>query len=168
MKTAKEIMTVGLPAQTNAYSREVDGNMPLVDVLPLLLDSGDGRLGVKDGEDHIGIIDAQSMLQGLGSLISARDDSSVVTMRCAPGDYSASRIAMAVEDADAHLVDLWTSPAEGGMVEVNMRVRRDDPSTVIHSLERYGYEVIAAYGKSYRDAETTALRLLELNTLLGV
>lgn len=168
MKTAKEIMTVAVPLKAEAVSREVEGNMPLVDVLPLLLDSPDGRLGVRDGGDHIGEIDAESMLRGLESLISARDDSSVITLQCAPGDYSASRIAMAVEDTDTHLVDLWTHPTDGGMVEVNLRVRRDDPSTVVHSLERYGYEVVNASGKTYRDAETTAMRLLELNTLLGV
>lgn len=168
MKTAKEIMTSTMPVQTEVASREVEGSMPLVDVFPLLLDTPDNRLGVKDGENHIGEIDAESMLRGLGSLISTRDDSCVITLQCAPGDYSASRIAMAVEDTDTHLVDLWTHPTDDGMVEVNLRVRRDDPSTVVHSLERYGYEITSASGKSYRDAETTALRLLELKTLLGV
>lgn len=168
MKTAKEIMTTADAVQIKEASREIDGGMPLVDVLPLLLDSPDGRLGVRDGGRHIGEIDGLSMLRGLGSLISPRDDSSVVTLLCSPGDYSASRIAMAVEDTDTHLVDLWTSPAESGMVEVNLRVRRDDPSAVVHSLERYGYEVVSACGRSYRDAETTALRILELNTLLSV
>lgn len=168
MKTAKEIMAVALPMRTDTPTRTVEGDLPLVDVLPLLLDTPDGRIGVKEGDKYIGEVDTLSMLRGLESLVSGRDDSSVVTLHCAPGDYSASRIAMAVEDADTHLVDLWSHPSEGGMIEVNLRVRRDDPSAVVHSLERYGYEVTYASGKTYRDAETTALRLLELNTLLNV
>lgn len=168
MKTAKEIMAISLPMRMDTPTRTVEASVPLVDVLPLLLDTTDGRIGVKEGNKYIGEIDAMSMLRGLESLVSGRDDSSIVTIQCAPNDYSASRIATAVEDADAHLVDLWSHPAQGGMIEVNIRVRRDDPSAVVHSLERYGYEVTYATGKTYRDAETTALRLLELNTLLNV
>lgn len=141
MKTAKEILAPVSAAGDAATGRMIDGNMPLVDVLPRLLDTPRYRLGVKDGDRYIGEVDAASLLRGLGEMITARDDSSVVEVECAPGDYSASRIAMAVEDADTHLMDLWTTPGEHGKLLVNLRVRRVDPTSVVHSLERYGYTV---------------------------
>lgn len=168
MKTAKEILAPAIGEGKGAPGRIVDANMPLVDLLPRLLDTRDYRVGVKDGEEVVGEVDAYSILRGLGEMIQARDDSSIVEIECAPGDYSASRIAMAVEDTDTHLVDLWTTPGEGGMLRVNLRVRRTDPGSVAHSLERYGYNVVSTSGESSVDAEATALRLLELNALLGV
>ncbi len=153
----------GLPPMRN-----VSAEMPAVDVLPRLLDSSGQRLGVKQGDEMIGVINRDSMFEGLGRMIAARDDCSLITLECAAGDYSASRIAHAVEDSDAHLVDLWSVPADGGKVQVTLRVRRDDPSPAVHSLERYGYDVVAAYGNENRDEELSAMRLLELRTLLNV
>lgn len=167
MKTAKEILAPAIGDGKGTPGRIVEGNMPMVDLLPRLLDTGDYRIGVRDEDEIIGEVDAYSMLRGLGELIQARDDSSIIEIECAPADYSASRIAMAVEDTDTHLVDLWTSPGDRGMLRVNLRVRRTDPSSVAHSLERYGYDVVATSGEHNREEEAT-LRLLELNALLGV
>lgn len=164
---AKEIMSIGRQHPLAPY-RNVSADMPVVNVLPRLLDSPDRRLGVKEGDELIGVVDSDSMLDGLGRMIAARDDCSVITLECVPADYSASRIAHAVEDTDAHLVDLWSVPAADGKVRVTLRVRRDDPSQTVHSLERYGYEVLSAYGNGYSDSAEAELRLLELKTLLNV
>lgn len=165
---AKDIMSSSIANQGGTPLRNVDGEMPLVNVLPRLLDSADGSLGVTSGGKLIGRITRDSMLEGLGSMIAARDDCSIIALECAAGDYSASRIARAVEDTDAHLVDLCSAPADGGKISVLLRVRREDPSPTVHSLERYGYDVIWAYGSESVDTEVAAWRLLELKTLLGV
>lgn len=155
----------------------VGADMPVVDVLPRLLDSPGRMVGVirgesfpaiSDGDGLLGIIDSDSMLEGLGRMIAPRDDSSVIRIECAPSDYSASVIARAVEDTDAHLVDLWSVPAPEGRLSVTLRVRRSDPSATIQSLERYGYKVVEASGESYRDYEIAASRLLELQAILNV
>ena len=101
-------------------------------------------------------------------MIAPRDDSSLVTVECAPADYSASRISHAVEDSDAHIVDLWTVPAENGKIRVTLRVRRADPTPTVHNLERYGYEVVDTSSADYQDAEVAWERILALNALLNV
>lgn len=165
---AKDIMATGYGNPHIKPYRNVSGDMPVVNVLPRLLDSPDGKLGVKDGGEIVGVIDRDSLLEGIGRMIAARDDCSLITLECSPADYSASRIAHAVEDTDAHLVDLWSVPADGGRMRVTLRVRRNDPSATVHSLERYGYEVVSVYGNDYGDSEIAALRLLELKTLMNV
>lgn len=168
MMTARDIISREQGWQGMAPVRNVPAEMPVVNVLPRLLDTADGRLGVKAGEELVGVVTRDSMLEGIGRMIAGRDDCSVITLECAAGDYSASRIAHAVEDSDAHLVDLWSVPADGGKVRVTLRVRRDDPSPAVHSLERYGYEVTDSYGNGNSDEELSAMRLLELRTLLSV
>ena len=151
-----------------APTRNVSGEMPLIDVLPRLLDSPGRLIGVEDAGEVKGVIDQTSLLEGLGRMLSPRDDSSLVTVECFPEDYSASRLAHAVEDSDAHLVDLWSVPSDDGKVRVTMRVRRLDPSATVHSLERYGYDVVDASGSEYQDATVSLERLMELNRLLSV
>lgn len=140
----------------------------MVDLLPLLLDTADHRLGVTDGNEMIGIIDESSLLLGLGRLIAPRDDSSMIVIETSPTSYSASHIAHAVEDANVHLVDLWTTPGEDDTIKVTLRVRTSDPSGVVGNLERYGYEVVEAVGEENRNLETALERLVSLNTLLSV
>ena len=165
---AKDIIAIVTDRCAEAPKRNVDSEMPLINVVPRLLDSAEGRLGVTSEGELIGEITRDSMLEGIGRMLAARDDCSVIALECAPGDYSASRIARAVEDTDAHLVDLCSAPADGGKLLVLIRVRRSDPSPAVHSLERYGYDVIWSYGSESVDNDVAAWRLLELKTLLEV
>ncbi|MCM1138194.1 MAG: hypothetical protein NC221_07100 [Duncaniella sp.] len=72
------------------------------------------------------------------------EESSTLLLTCRRGDYSASRIAHAVEDCDAHLLNLnVTSDTESldNRIAVEIRVSHRNPVSVARSLERYGYEV---------------------------
>ena len=69
-------------------------------------------------------------------------ESSWVKVVCARTDYSASRIARAVEDCDAHLLNLnilATSPS-ADTVAVLLRVGMRHGQSVVRSLARYGYD----------------------------
>lgn len=78
-------------------------------------------------------------------LFPPREESSRILMSCLPSDYSASRIARAVEDVDAHLLNLnITTDGEhlDNRVVVELRISHRSPLAAARSLERYGYEVI--------------------------
>ena len=167
--TARDALSpMMIPAGETAGLRTVDGDMPLVDVLPRLLDTGSHTLAVTDGGVTLGVITETSLLEGLGRMIAPRDDSSVIIVECRPEDYSASMLAHAVENVDSHLVDLWSVPAPDGMLRVTLRVRSCDPSAAVRSLERYDFRVVEASGAMMRDAEIATERLLALQTLLNV
>lgn len=168
MISAKEAISPlkrGIKTKENA---EVGSGMHLLEVLPRLLDTRSRELTVTEDGKVLGIIDESSMLEGLGRMIAARDDSSIITVFCSPADYSASRLAHAVEDTDAHLVDLLTTPASDGMIKVTLRVRSSDPTAAAASLERYGYNVEACYGDYSRSDLVSIDRLLELKAFIEV
>lgn len=107
----------------------------------------------------------------LERLIPPREDSSVLLVSCRPADYSAGVIARAVEDCDAHLLNLnvtaATTPA--GHAVIYLRVSHRDPASVARSLERYGYDVIATNSDSSPAADDEArLRALEVLHYLSV
>ncbi|MCH5222845.1 MAG: hypothetical protein J1E82_02290 [Muribaculaceae bacterium] len=168
--TAKEIMLPRRVEKGKAPEVSVDSEMPVLDVLPRLLDSPCRELSVTEEGEYIGRIDEGSLLEGLGRMIAARDDSCVVTVECDPSNYSASAIAHAVEDTDAHLVDLMSVPGENGKVMVTLRIRNSDPSSAIRSLERYDYHVVEAHGSDDKvhTMEIATERLLSLQALMNV
>ncbi|MDE7402795.1 MAG: hypothetical protein K2M87_05225 [Muribaculaceae bacterium] len=151
----------------SAGSERVDAGMHLLDVLPRLLDAPDRILNVDNDGEFIGVIDSDSMLEALGRQISSRGDCSVVEVECAPADYSASHLARAVEDADVHLVDMFTTPIEHGLLRVTLRVRCEDPEAVVHHLERYGYTVSDSFAHGESLLPAVALdRLLAVRKLI--
>ncbi|MCM1109819.1 MAG: hypothetical protein NC336_01275 [Clostridium sp.] len=69
---------------------------------------------------------------------------SELTLRCPRTDFSASLIARAVEDCDAHLLNMNVTsiePESYGDVSVDIRVNVRNGYGVARSLERYGFEV---------------------------
>lgn len=165
---ARDIISTRTSLSDVLPGKNVAADTAIMDILPRLLDTSDHLLGVTDNGETIGIIDESSLLEGLNGMIVPRDDSSVIVVETSPYSYSASQIAHAVEDADVHLVDLFTSPGVGDIIKVTLRVRTTDPSAVVSSLERYGFDVSEASGSENRDVETAVERLLSLNAMLKV
>ncbi|MBD5323042.1 MAG: hypothetical protein K2G05_07615 [Duncaniella sp.] len=98
-------------------------------------------------------------------LYPPRDESSRLLVSCIPSDYSASRIARAVEDADAHLLNLnVTTDGErmDNRVVAELRVSHRSPLAVARSLERYGYEVVDVEHEALADDDMANERLNEL------
>lgn len=98
-------------------------------------------------------------------LYPPRQEASRLLVSCLPSDYSASRIARAVEDVDAHLLNLnVTTDGErlDNRVVTELRVSHRSPLAVARSLERYGYEVVDVEHDALADDPLAADRLNEL------
>lgn len=92
-------------------------------------------------------------------------DSSELTLECRRSDYSASTIARAVEDADAHLLNLNITAAEASdenHVRVDLRVSHRNGGSVARSLERHGYDVVDIRDGADYDSELLRNRVNEL------
>lgn len=94
-------------------------------------------------------------------------EASHVLVCCRRADYSASRMARAVEDVDAHVLNLnvtalRTDDMPADCVVVALRVARREALSVVRSLERYGFDVLDFDGASQADDETARERAAEL------
>lgn len=165
---ARDVISLTQFKRCDLPSRYVAAETPLLEVLPMLLEAPDRRLAVRDDSNLLGVIDETSLMNGLGRMLPARDDCSIIEIECAPHEYSASLIARAVEDADAHLVNLISRPGSDDRMRVTLRVRQSDPTPAIRSLERYGFEVVEAAGSSFAAAEVSEERLSALQVYLNV
>ena len=115
--------------------------------------------------DYIGAVDRESIIRSVARLFPQVDESTELTITCRPSQYSASAIAHAVEDADAHLLNLnVTSDGErmDNRIIAELRVSHRSPMAVARSLERYGYEVVDVEHDSLTDDALAMDRLNEL------
>lgn len=78
---------------------------------------------------------------------------------CKRGEYAASRIAHAVEDCDAHVLNLnvtGNTADNGASLIVDLRVEHRNAMSVVRSLERYGYIAIPISDDADSTADSTA------------
>ncbi len=104
-------------------------------------------------------------------LYPALEGSSHLLIGCRRSDYSASRIAHAVEDCDAHLLNLnmMTDDSQNYDMLVDIRVNRLSGEAVARSLARYGYDVLNfTPGSDSSDDSTLRRRVDELLRYLNV
>lgn len=115
-----------------------------------------------DGNNILGpktLVDAEHFAH----LMPPQTEASVLTVACRPGDFSASALARAVEDSDAHLINLNVTDRrlDDGRITVELRTNHRNSLSTARSLERYGYEVISLEGSesnplpSFGDSEQT-------------
>lgn len=129
----------------SARKKPVSASSPLTMALERMA-SGEEVVTVIDDvtETPIGIIDRESMIKAVAGLFPQLDESAELTITCPPSQYSASAIAHAVEDADAHLLNLnvtaGTEP--NSLTTVLLRVNHSRGESVARSLARYGYETV--------------------------
>lgn len=99
-------------------------------------------------EMYIGAANRESAMRMAASLFPQLDDYTELTVVCPSGEYSASAIAHAVEDADAHLLNLnvvaGTQP--NSPTTVILRVNHSRGDSVARSLARYGYDTVEMAG----------------------
>lgn len=151
-----------------AHRYMVDANEHIFEILPRLTDSPNLSLVVTDNGKAIGRINADAMVNGLANTIIGRDDCSIIIVECTPENFSASKIAHAIEDADAHLFDMISTPTDSGMVRITLRIGHIDPSAAIRSIERYEMTVVDAFASNFKSAEISSQRLHELSVYLNI
>ena len=100
----------------------------------------------------------------ISELFPLVQDSSHLLVGTGHDDFMASRIAHAVEDADANLINMnltaKKTPENKHIIEI--RVNHRDPERVARSLERYGYNILETRSDDGASADQLAERLDEL------
>lgn len=114
--------------------------------------------------ETIGTIDATAIAGAAARLFPAVDESSELIVECARHDYSASAIARAVEDCNAHILNLNVTDDNrlDNRITVALRINHSQGEAVARSLARYGYDVIAIIGNDDPLSDVTKERINEL------
>jgi len=147
--------------------RSIPADTPVMELPALLADNGMQPLPVVSEGGVEGALDAFSLVRAFASLMPAREDCSVIELVCDAAQYSASQLAMAIEDVDAHLIGLLTYPSDDKL-GVTVRITHSDPSAAIRSIERYGYEAVAWHGSDNIRVDLSQQRMENLLQFMNV
>lgn len=98
------------------------------------------------------------------------EESVELSMECEAGEFSASRIARAIEDCDAHLLNMnvTSKKGDGGVMTVMLRAGMRNVALAISSLERYGYRVVEVYGSDSNGDSTLSERINDMLRRMNV
>ena len=98
-------------------------------------------------------------------------ESSRLMIGLAKGDFMASHIARAVEDADARLLNMNVTSLlhdNPSSIVVDLRVSHRNPERVVRSLERHGYNVLHTEAAEQPEDDTLRRRYDELMHILSI
>lgn len=167
--TAKDIITPKLlalpPTKPAAIVPSVTASTPL----SLILQKAGGASMVKVFDDNtgeqIGTIESSAIINAAAQLFPAVDESCELIIECNRHDYSASIISRAVEDCNAHVLNLnvRADNLPDNRIMVALRINHLQGEAVARSLARYGYDIIEITGSGIDSlSEVTKERINEL------
>lgn len=152
--TAKDAISCLNVDEECELKRSISVSAPMALTISVVEDSSDVPVAVIDESTGkcVGQIDAKGIVAMMSKVFPVAEESVELTITCRAGQYSASSIAHAVEDVDAHLLNLNVLDAgvcPSDNVHVAIRVGHSRAESVVRSLYRYGYEVVEIAGMSY-------------------
>lgn len=136
------------PSQYTPGRPRVMSESHILEALGTVAGSSDGSADVCGHDGKVeGRITGSDMLSALNDIFAPGLGCSLIEVECDRNDYSASRLAMAVEDADVSLLGLWRMPYRGrDAVSALMMIDSEAPAAACRSLRRYGYSARPAAG----------------------
>lgn len=120
----------------------------LIDVLRIFQESKANVCSVlDDNREWCGIITKTAVLGGLAQSLTVGQAGAILVVEMAAHQYSSSEMTRIIEGEGAQLLGLWlTSLAESGRIRASLKLNTQNAERIISGLQRYGYEVIAAFG----------------------
>ncbi len=133
----------------------VDPKQHLFEAIRVMTDYKLSLLPVVDNAQmFIGEIQPSGIMACLADLSAVREDGSVIVLEMADVDYSLSDIGRHVEENDAKIYSAFVSRLGGGrMIEVTLKINRDNIRGVIQTLQRHEYKIKAFYDAPSYEAD---------------
>lgn len=101
---------------------------------------------VAENMTYLGAITLQTLATYQAKTRALAEPGGILVINCGLHDYSLSEIARIIESEDVIILSSYiTSKAGARMLEITFKLNRTDLSSVISSLERFNYQIVASY-----------------------
>ena len=123
----------------------------LYEVMRLIAEFELTVIPVVDVDQHyVGMITLQELLNYFAQTGSFTEPGGIIVLELPRRDYSLSEIARLVESEGAAILSSFISSSLGPdqtMVNVTVKVNRQQTASIVATLQRFGYEVKATFGE---------------------
>lgn len=126
------------------YVRENDH---IYDILRLISEQNLTIVPVVDLENnYLGLISQEDLLRFFANIGSFTEPGSIIVFEMSKRDYSLAEISRIVESEDAAILSSFiTSSLESSLIDVTIKINRQDIQRIIASFERYEYQIKASF-----------------------
>ncbi|HAP68778.1 MAG TPA: CBS domain-containing protein [Flavobacteriales bacterium] len=107
-------------------------------------------VAVVDSEDkYLGCITLSDLVVKFEELAAINQLGGIIVVNMNKADYSLAQVAHVIESNNAKILSSYVfERPETGMLELTLKVNREEISSIVQSLERYDYQVIAYFQES--------------------
>ncbi len=99
-----------------------------------------------DKKNYLGLITTNDLIQYFADLMAVKNPGGIIVLELHQNDYSLIKIAEIIESNDAKILSLYiSSPDESMKLEVILKVNRTDLTSIIHTFERFNYNIKASF-----------------------
>jgi predicted transcriptional regulator len=99
-----------------------------------------------ENKTYVGSIMLQDILPAIKHITSSENTGGIIVLEMHPNNYSLTEIANIVESEEGKIVSLYiNNNVKSNKLYVNLKINKDDLTTIIKSLERYNYKVKVSY-----------------------
>jgi CBS domain-containing protein len=100
-------------------------------------------------EEYLGCITLSDLVTKFEELAVINQPGGIIVLNLNKSDYSLAQVAHVVESNNAKVLSSYVfERPETGMLELTLKVNREEVGSIIQSLERYDYQVIAYFQES--------------------
>ena len=107
-------------------------------------------VAVVDSEDkYLGCITLSDLVTKFEELAAINQPGGIIVLNMNKADYSLAQVAHVIESNNAKILSSYVfDRPETGMLELTLKVNREEIGSIVQSLERYDYKVIAYFQES--------------------
>lgn len=103
---------------------------------------------VDEKGDYLGMVSLEDVLNFFARTAAFSDSGSIVVLEFQQRGYSLAEIARLVEAEGAAILSTFvTSHPDSTIVEVTLKINRQDIHGILHAFERFGYEIKASFNE---------------------
>jgi acetoin utilization protein AcuB len=128
----------------------VTGDQHAFDVLKIMWELNLTTIAIVDEEyTFIGTITYKSFMEKLAALSAIKDPGGIIILEMASNNYSLTQISQIVEGNDAKILACYlTTNADTTLVEVTLKINKEDLAPILQTFFRYNYTVKASFHQS--------------------
>lgn len=122
----------------------------IYDVMRLLAEHKLTVIPVIDEEgDYVGMVSLEDVLNYFAKTAAFSETGSIVVLGFQARSYSLAEIARLVEAENAVILSTFvtSNPNDTSLVEVTLKINRQDIHTILKAFERFGYEIKASFNE---------------------
>lgn len=127
---------------------QVHFNTHLFDTLRVFNESKANIVCVLGQENEwIGMLTKSNVIEAIAHSLTIDQTGAIIVIEMASHQYSSSEVCRIIESEGAQLLGLWiTNVAGSGRIRASLKLNIQHAERVILSLQRFNYEVVAAFG----------------------